>query len=106
MSIASIIDLPRETYEEAAKLALNNKDGGTVELSGREWMYAVNLSEDGEISDDGTTITGNFGSSFNIAFLDIFNFIRLLKLNNALRDTRTALDYQRHMCFCIVVEKM
>ena len=71
LSIASIIDLPVEAYNEAAKIAWNNKNGGTVELSGREWMYSITPMEDTETSENDIATTGDIEGLFNIAFLDV-----------------------------------
>jgi len=71
LRISSIIDLSQESYQEAARLAWNNKNGGTAVLFGREWMYTVTPMEVVEIIENGVSVKTGLENSFNITFLDI-----------------------------------
>lgn len=68
--INSIIDMPDEVYENAAKIALENKNGGIVALEGKQWLFSVAPSAMivGNIDVQPSTI--NYGGKI-IKFLDI-----------------------------------
>lgn len=69
LNIASIFDLPYEAYENAAEIAWNNKNDGTLTIESREWQYAVNQRSSTNVNEEnGQEISNN---DYQIVFLDI-----------------------------------
>lgn len=80
IKINSYVDMPMETYVEAANTVLrNNTEFGTTKLESRKWMYQIRPNSSFEINNSTSLITGN---SHNVVFLDITDTMN--NLNNLL----------------------
>lgn len=71
LQIDSIIDMPEEAYEQAARTAWNNQDNDKLTIEGKEWQYAINqMSITNVVEDIGQVFTIS-DDSYQIAFIDI-----------------------------------
>lgn len=70
VKIDSFIEIPEQSYYEAAQYALHNKNKSTVTLDDRLWMYAITETPE-TITTMGTDGIINQDIYYRIAFLDI-----------------------------------
>ncbi|MFZ5968030.1 MAG: sensor histidine kinase [Bacillota bacterium] len=78
LKIDSFIDMPEEAYYKAAKTAWSNKeDNSKITLEGRQWQYAITPISMHVIQENGQQFA-TYGSTFNIAFLDITPYNKTL----------------------------
>ncbi len=78
-NIDSILDLPEETYSEAAEAAWKKGGQSAIRLQGRLWMYSVAPMSITRIYEDGRSDTEVSDDSFQISFLDITDTQKTLR---------------------------
>jgi signal transduction histidine kinase len=71
VDIDSLLDLPQETYERVVAQAWENPDGATLELLGRQWLYAVALTTSATTVDAANEVVVMATDNNHIRFLDI-----------------------------------
>ncbi len=79
VNIDTIMDLPAETFAEAAAAAWQKGGQSTVSLSGRLWLYAITQLSVTELYEDGRSVTKTSSDNYQISFLDITDTQKTLR---------------------------
>ena len=79
VDIDTIIDLPEETYSEAAQAAWQKGGQSTIDLKGRLWLYSITPVSITHIYEDGRSVTNVSDDRYQISFLDITDTQKTLR---------------------------
>ncbi|KPU44379.1 His kinase A (phospho-acceptor) domain protein [Oxobacter pfennigii] len=79
IDIDTIIDMPEESYSEAAGAAWKKGGQSAIIMGGHIWLYSVIPVSVTQIYEDGSSVTNTSGDSYQISFLDITDTQKTLR---------------------------
>ncbi|GBF75247.1 two-component sensor histidine kinase [Paenibacillus sp. 598K] len=82
IDIDSLIDMPKEAYNQAAETAWNHKAGRrTIEINNKLWQYAITPATSTRIVNENgmQTIIASQDGSYHISFLDVTESMETLR---------------------------